>query len=351
MKPCIAVALSGGVDSMVAACLLKQDGHEMFGLHFLTGFENPSADRRGPDIQSIGSQLGIQVHVVNLSAEFKQHVVDYFCSTYLAGATPNPCMVCNPSIKFGTLLRHAQELGAGYLATGHYAVVQRDDNGRNRLFKGADPNKEQSYFLARLIQSQLDKAIFPLGRLIKNTVREIAVRNGLRPAWVAESQDVCFIPAGAYHEFLYKLGGRRSEPGPIETLDGRIVGEHQGLHAFTIGQRRGINCPAAEPYYVLRIDTGRNRLIVGAKKDLLTTECRVTQINWIAPPPDGPINVLTRVRYRTRETLATVIPLSADSARVCFDSPQSAVTPGQAAVFYDGDEVLGGGFICPRSES
>ena len=184
MKPRIAVAVSGGVDSMVAACLLKQDYSEVFGLHFLTGFEKPAAERSGPDIQSIGSQLGIQVYIVNLSVEFKQNVVDYFCSTYLAGATPNPCMVCNPSIKFGTLLRHAQELGAGYLATGHYAVVRRDEAGRNRLFKGADPNKEQSYFLARLAQSQLDKALFPLGRLTKDTVRDIAVRNGLRPALV-----------------------------------------------------------------------------------------------------------------------------------------------------------------------
>lgn len=345
MKPRIAVAVSGGVDSMVAAHILKQDHPEVFGLHFLTGFEKPSAERSRPAVQSIGSQLGIQVHVVDLSVEFKQHVVDYFSATYLAGATPNPCMVCNPSIKFGVLLRHARELGADYLATGHYAVVQRDDSGRNRLFKGGDPNKEQSYFLARLTRSQLDKALFPLGRFTKDAVREIAVRSGLRPAWVAESQDVCFIPAGAYQEFLYKLSGRRSEPGPIETIDGQIVGEHQGLHAFTIGQRRGINCPAPEPYYVLRIDTGRNRLIVGAKKDLLTAACRVTQINWIAPPPDGPIKVLTRVRYRTHEAPATVIPLDAESARVCFDSPQSAVAPGQAAVFYDGDEVLGGGFI------
>ena len=345
MKPRVAVALSGGVDSMVAAHLLKPDHPEIVGLHFRTGFENPSTERSNRIVQSIGNQLGIPVHLVDVSLEFQQHVVDYFTATYLAGATPNPCMVCNPLIKFGVLLRHAQALGADYLATGHYAVVQRDAGSRNRLFRGTDPDKEQSYFLARLTQAQLDKALFPLGRLTKDAVREIALRNGLKPAAIAESQDICFIPAGTYQEFIRNRCGRATEPGPIETLDGQVVGEHRGLHAFTIGQRRGINCPAIEPYYVLRLDILRNRLIVGAKQDLLTKACRVTRMNWIAPPPDGPINVLARVRYRSRETPATVTPLDADGVAVRFDSPQSAITPGQAAVFYDGDEVLGGGFI------
>jgi tRNA-specific 2-thiouridylase len=351
MKPRIAVAISGGVDSMVAAHLLKPDHPEIFGLHFLTGFENPSTANGNRVVQSMGDQLGIPVHTVDLSLEFKQHVVDYFAATYLAGATPNPCMVCNPLIKFGVLLRQAQDLGADYLATGHYAVVQRDVDSRNRLFRGADPDKEQSYFLARLTQSQLDKALFPLGRLTKKAVRNIALRNGLKPALHAESQDICFIHADTYKEFILKLGGGIGQPGPIETLDGQIVGEHQGLHAFTIGQRRGINCPAAEPYYVLRMDMLRNRLIVGGKKDLLTKSCRVVQMNWIAAPPVGPIKVLARVRYRTREAPATATPLDADSVALRFDSPQSAVTPGQAAVFYERDQVLGGGFICPHSES
>jgi tRNA-specific 2-thiouridylase len=173
----------------------------------------------------------------------------------------------------------------------------------------------------------------------------MAARRGLKPAAVQESQDVCFIQAGSYQQFIAGLSNRLSEPGLIETTGGEIIGEHEGLHAFTVGQRRGIDCPAAEPYYVVRLDTARNRLIVGLKKDLLAAECRVTRINWIGLPPRAPVRVQVRVRYRTRETPATLTPLSEGSARVRFDAPQPAVTPGQAAVFYDGDEVLGGGFI------
>jgi len=255
-------------------------------------------------------------------------------------------VVCNPSIKFGVLLRFAQGLGAECLATGHYAMVRQDSLGRYRLLKGVDTRKDQSYFLARLSQAQLAKTRFPLGALTKVAVREIAARRGLKPAALQESQDVCFIKAGSsYSQFIAGLSNRLSEPGLIETTGGEIIGEHQGLHAFTVGQRRGINCPAAAPYYVVRLDTARNRLVVGLKKDLLTAECGVTRINWICPAPQAPLRVQARVRYRTRETPATLTPLSEDSARVRFDSPQPAVTPGQAAVFYDGDEVLGGGFI------
>jgi tRNA-specific 2-thiouridylase len=345
MNPSIAVAVSGGVDSMIAAHLLKQDYPSVFGLHFLTGFESAPGGRGVLPVQSIGEQLGIPLRVVDLSAEFRQNVVDYFSATYLSGETPNPCVVCNPSIKFGVLLRFAQGLGAERIATGHYAVVQKDPSGRYRLLKGADGRKDQSYFLARLTQDQLAKASFPLGAFTKAAVRELAARRGLKPAAVRESQDVCFIKAGSYPQFIAALTDRTAEPGLIETTAGDIVGEHRGLHAFTVGQRRGINCPAAEPYYVVRLDIARNRLVVGLKKDLLAAECAVQGINWICLPPQASVRVQVRVRYRTRETPATLTPLGPDSARVRFDAPQPAVTPGQAAVFYDGDEVLGGGFI------
>jgi tRNA-specific 2-thiouridylase len=350
MKRPIAVAVSGGVDSMIAAHILKQGHPHVFGLHFLTGFETTRADRNRRIAQSIGDQLGIAVHVVDVSTDFQRNIVDYFSATYLAGETPNPCVVCNPSIKFGVLLRCAQGLGAEHLATGHYAIVRQDAADRYRLFKGVDARKDQSYFLARLTQAKLARACFPLGGLTKAEVREIAARNGLQPAVTGESQDVCFIKTGSYEEFIAALDGRLSQSGLIETTGGEIVGRHKGLHAFTVGQRRGIGCPAAEPYYVVRMDTARNRLIVGLKKDLLTAECGVARINWIAQPPGGPFRALVRVRYRTPETPATLIPSSADSARVRFDSPQAAVTPGQAAVFYDGDEVLGGGFISKPQE-
>jgi tRNA-specific 2-thiouridylase len=345
MNPSIAVAVSGGVDSLVAAHLLKQTTSKLVALHFRTGFETEPADRIRERIQSIGDQLDLPVHVLDLSADFRREVVDYFAAAYLSGLTPNPCAVCNPRIKFGVLLRRAAAVGAAQLATGHYADVRRGPAGRCRLFKGVDAQKDQSYFLARLTQAQLAKACFPLAALTKAGVREIADAEGFIPANAAESQDVCFIRTGAYPGFIAALTGRPAEAGLIETTDGKIVGRHPGLQAFTVGQRRGINCPAAEPYYVVRLDIERNRLVVGSKNDILSAQCRVVQINWIAPPPVEPLRVTARVRYRTPATPATVAPIDADSAWLRFDAPQPAVTPGQAAVFYDDNEVLGGGFI------
>ena len=345
MNRSIAVAVSGGVDSMVAAHLLKQETPEVFAIHFRTGFETEPSDRILRRIQSIGEQLGIPVHLIDLSADFKRQVVDYFATTYLSGETPNPCVVCNPLIKFGALLRFSAGLGADVLATGHYARVRMDSSGRYRLFKGVDARKDQSYFLARLTQTQLAKACFPLGALTKTTVKEIALREGLNPVNADESQDVCFIKAGSYRQLVASLTGRTPIPGLIETTAGKVVGRHPGLHAFTIGQRRGINCPAAEPYYVVRLDSERNRLVVGHRSDLLAAEFRVVRINWIAPAPAAAMQVRTRVRYRTPETSGTLTPMDDETAWVRFAAPQAAVTPGQAAVFYDDDEVLGGGFI------
>ena len=347
----IAVAVSGGVDSLVAAYLLKQSIPNVVAVHFRTGFEAEPADRIRANLEFIGGQLGLPVHVLDLSADFKHEVVDYFVADYLAGRTPNPCAVCNPRVKFGALLRRAEELGAARLATGHYAEVRRDPSGRYRLFKGVDPVKEQSYFLARLTQDQLARACFPLAALNKAAVREIAGRAGLSPVTAGESQDVCFVKAGAYPQFIVELTGRPAEPGLIETTAGEVVGRHPGLHAFTVGQRRGLNCPAAEPYYVVRLDIERNRLVVGRRQDVLTAQCRVERINWIATPPAAALRVAARVRYRTPEAPATVVPIDADSAWLHFDAPQPAVAPGQAAVFYDGSEVLGGGFIAQQKDA
>jgi len=340
----IAVAVSGGVDSLVAAHILRQQTPDLFAVHFLTGFETTAAGPPHP-VQAIGDQLGIPVHVVDVSAEFRSLVVDYFTAAYSAGLTPNPCAVCNPAVKFGSVLRFAQARGARFLATGHYAAVRQDSGGRYRLYKGADPRKDQSYFLARLDQGQLARALFPLGSLTKAQVREHAAQSGLHPVETAESQDVCFVPRGSYGDFVQAVAPASLEPGPIETVDGRLVGRHAGLSRYTIGQRRGVNCPAAAPYYVVRIEPERNLLVVGARADLLASACRVENINWIAPTPETPIRALVRGRYRTPEAPATLTPLGRFTARVEFDSPQSSVTPGQAAVFYGGTEVLGGGFI------
>jgi tRNA-specific 2-thiouridylase len=339
MKPLIAVAISGGVDSMMAAFLLKEQGYRIIGIHFITGFETDdlvcesSKGLTPARITEIGKQLGTTVELLDCRAEFKQAVVNYFVRTYLAGQTPNPCMVCNPVIKFGAVLSFARELGAARLATGHYARIQKDRGGKFRLVKGIDTQKDQSYFLARLSRQQLAQACFPLGNLSKSAVKQLAKEKGLHPITRSESQDVCFIKDGAYGEFLSKQSGFKSEPGSIVNADGKKLGQHQGLHLFTVGQRRGISCPAAEPYYVLRLDRGQNLLVVGSKKDLAVSKCRATDIIQI------------RVRYRHKEVAGTLFPADIHTAEIRFESPQAAITPGQGAVFYKKNEVLGGGWI------
>jgi tRNA-specific 2-thiouridylase len=353
MKPTTAVALSGGVDSLMSAYLLTEQGQNVVGIHFITGYEREAAVTLGPSAESnkkpavlkIGEQLGIAVEIIDIRHEFQEKIVDYFCRSYQSGRTPNPCMHCNPTIKFGSLLTRALKMGARQLATGHYARLKKDPSGTHRLFKGRDPQKDQSYFLARLTQQQLARACFPLGEMEKSRVKKMAAQKGLHPVTRGESQDVCFIKDEGYAEFLAKQSGFEPQPGQIETVSGQTIGEHRGLHLFTVGQRRGINCPAAEPYYVVRLDAERNRLIVGSKADLLTTQCRVTDINWIGRAPTGPLEIHTRVRYRSKEVPSTVIPQADHSALVRFNNPQPAVTPGQGAVFYRGDEVLGAGWI------
>jgi tRNA-specific 2-thiouridylase len=243
------------------------------------------------------------------------------------------------------ILSLALERGAQKLATGHYAVVKTGQTGTPRLFKGFDRQKDQSYFLARLSKDQLANALFPLGTTQKAKIKKMASQRGLWPVARMESQDVCFIRDNSYGKFLSSQKGFRPHPGVIEDMSGQVVGQHNGLHLFTIGQRRGINCPATEPYYVIRLDIQRNRLVVGAKKDLLSFECKVVDINWIGDTPVLPMELHTRVRYRSQEAAATVIPGDRNTAIVHFKDPQTALTPGQGAVFYRGDEVLGGGWI------
>ena len=354
----IAIALSGGIDSLAAAALLKDAGHHVIGFHFLSGYETDSrCDAWTPDgragresnlthlVSDLSDQLHIAVHVIDLRSEFERHVVDYFSETYQSGQTPNPCLVCNPAIKFDALYQKAREFDADIMATGHYARILPGADGRMRLLCGIDPVKDQSYFLARLTQAQLSFARLPLGDFTKEQARALVRQKGLVPAVAQESQDICFIKNGSYGDFLKNRPGFSPEPGPIVNLDGDPVGTHQGLHLFTIGQRRGINLPAAAPYYVVRIEPAENRLVVGQKEDLAASGCRVTQINWIALPPEKTIPVRVRVRYRHRAVPARLHPLDGHRAEIAFETPQTAVTPGQGAVFYDGNEVLGGGWI------
>lgn len=346
----VAIAVSGGIDSMVCAYLLKQQHSDVLGLHFVTGYENP-AKPIASRVVDLFRRMEIPVVVVDLRHVFRQQVVDYFCTAYLMGRTPNPCLVCNPMIKFGALLDEAKRHGASRLATGHYARVTVDAKGHCRLQKGVDRIKDQSYFLARLTQDQLAKAVFPLGGWTKSEVKALAEQKGLQPIGTAESQDVCFIHDASYIPFLIAHTGVRPEPGAIVDTQGLPVGTHNGLHGFTIGQRRGINCPASQAYYVVRKDVCRNRLVVGHKDQLYADGCKVIDMNWINGAPDGPSPIDVRIRYRHRAVPATLVPAGQDIAMVTFDEPQAAVTPGQGAVFYRGDEVLGGGWIVDASEA
>ena len=329
----------------------------------MTGFE-PAGTREMicEGIYDIGRQVGIPTEIIDCSSDFKSKVVDYFVQTYLKGLTPNPCLMCNPQIKFGTVLSKVLLLGADALATGHYAQISRDPAAKYHLYKGIDPQKDQSYFLAFLSQSQLSKAMFPLSGYTKPLVRKIASENGLKPPASDESQDVCFIRGVSYSDFLQKhsqgmnleSGDEFSQTGPIEDVDGKRIGTHSGLHQFTIGQRKGINCPASQPYYVVEIDKKRNCLIVGFKEHLYKDECLVSGINWIAEPPyhsqrpddwEYSSTVHIRVRYRHEAVPCRVITVNESTAKIQFKTSQSAVTPGQGAVFYSGNEVLGGGWI------
>jgi tRNA-specific 2-thiouridylase len=344
MSQTIAIALSGGVDSLVAAYLLKEKGYRLFGIHFITGFEAAGVEQR-VSLTPIAQQLGVEIEVVDCTDAFRRTVVDYFARSYQSGETPNPCMMCNPLIKFGAILTAAKQRGATRLATGHYARVSRDASGVHHLYKGVDGTKDQSYFLARLTQDQLGAACFPLGQWTKSDVRGCARTAGLTPVAKRESQDVCFVRGTGYREFLaqhYDIGTR---PGPIVDTSGRVLGQHQGLHRYTVGQRRGINCPAPEPYYVIRLDETRNRLVVGAKAELKAPGCRLLEMNWIAPPPTQPFRADVRVRYRSAAAPATITPEDGRVATLRFDAPQTALTPGQGGVIYDGEEVLGSGWI------
>ncbi|WP_319408996.1 tRNA 2-thiouridine(34) synthase MnmA [uncultured Desulfosarcina sp.] len=344
MTGSIAIAVSGGVDSLVSAYLLKQQENDVFGIHFLTGYEKP-VESGSEGIKALSRQLGLPIVSIDLKTQFKTRVVDYFTAAYQNGETPNPCLVCNPTIKFGVLFDEARRLGASRLATGHYARVEAQQDGRYRLCRGVDETKDQSYFLSRLTQDQLARACFPLGTWTKAQVKALAEEKGLHPLTRQESQDVCFIRDASYAEFLTRTAGICPQPGDIVNTAGHRVGTHNGLHRYTVGQRRGINCPASQAYYVVGIDIRRNRLVVGFKDELVANSCRVSDINWIAGVPQTPMAADTRIRYRHRAVPSMVSPVGHDGAVVRFDRPQTAVTPGQGAVFYRGDEVLGGGWI------
>ena len=344
-NPVIAVALSGGVDSLVSGYLLKLKYKHVFGVHFTTGYE-----KKPVDLILLEKQLGFPVTDIDLSKEFEKKVIQYFVQTYLEGKTPNPCIICNKEIKFGELLRHAQNMGAHFLATGHYATIVNPISfpdkkiSRCYLEKGSDPLKDQSYFLSMLSGKQLEKIIFPLAGMTKEEVKRFARSKHLEPIHLSESQDICFIHDNNFPRFVLQKQEIAPNHGNIIDHDGKIVGRHKGLHKFTIGQRRGIDCPASEPYYVKQVDVKNNVLRVCFKKNLGRKKFKVGQINWNFSDPKTIPEIITKIRYSHNGAVST-LTLNGSCGEVVFNEPQSAITPGQTAVFYKDARVLGAGII------
>ena len=351
----IAVALSGGVDSAVAAALLIDQGYSVFGVTMRLWQEPPETTTGSPvsthdpveNAQRVAAALGIPLHVVDARDLFKQHVVDAFIKGYCLGLTPNPCLYCNRHLKFGYLLQHILELGAGRLATGHYVRTRLTQDGRTwQLLKGIDERKDQSYVLYRLEQEQLSRVLFPVGGMTKNEVRAIAVERCLPVSHTEESQDLCFVLDNDYRRFLRRHAPQAFTPGPILDHTGKEIGRHQGLAAYTIGQRRGISIPAPEALYVLHMDIAQNALIVAPQRELGQDHLVAHDVRWVSGrPPEGPIEVTAKIRYKSRPALATVTHLSESHAEVRFAEPLRDITPGQGVVFYDDQVVLGGGLI------
>lgn len=345
----VAVAMSGGVDSTVAAALLLEEGYDVIGLWMqVVGEEAPEQDPFFRDALCAAQILGITLIPVDLRAPFHEEVVSPFLQAYLSGRTPNPCSLCNPRIKFGLLLEEAMRLGAECFATGHYVRVERSPRvERFILLRGIDREKDQSYFLWGLSQGQLARCVFPNGGLTKEEVREMAHRRGFPLTERGESQEICFIPHGDYRDFLRKrLAGKLPSDGEIIDKDGRPVGRHGGIFSFTIGQRRGIGVPSHRPSYVLRIEPATNRVVVGEKEDLLAEGLVAQGMSWVSiPPPQEGFRAMGKIRYRHPGGGCRVTPHGEDEILVTFDEPQEAITPGQALVLYQDDVVLGGGWI------
>ena len=382
----IVVAMSGGVDSSVAAALLKEQGHEVIGIMLRLWSEPGVIDDEGlekvvqnkccsleavDDARRVARKLDIPFYLVNVEQEFKENVVDLFYQEYVAGRTPNPCLTCNRHIRFTLLLNRALALDADYMATGHYVRV--DDHpltGKRRLRRGLDPDKDQSYVLHVLNQEQLSHACFPLGEYTKPQVRAMAAERGLSVASKPESQEICFVAQNDYRGFIDRyastnedegvlVGARTTgagngmiqipRPGPIYNQEGQTLGRHRGLAYYTIGQRKGLGLTSLEALHVLKIDAGQNALIVGPAEALLQSTCTVSKMHYVSGTvPTEPFRALVRIRYKATEQEPLVTPLDAEHVQVTFSCPQRAITPGQAAVFYsgeDGDEVLCGGII------
>lgn len=351
----IVVAMSGGVDSSVTAALLREEGHEVIGIsmqvwdhsRFLGGEEFGSCCSLDDihDARRVAEQLDIPFYVVNFEEEFQRLVIDDFVAEYFRGRTPNPCVRCNQWVKFELLLKKARDLGADFLATGHYARVEQAETGRYRLLTGIDRGKDQSYFLFTLTQEQLGRILFPLGGMTKDEVRRHAVRFALRVAAKGESQEICFIPDNDYVRFLEEEHGPGLLSGNIVNSAGKVLGSHAGIYRYTVGQRKGLGIAHPHPLYVLRVDAERKEVLVGGQDELYSGGLIARNVNWIVPAPASPLEVTCKIRYRHQPIRCRIESLPDGRAEVRFQEREKAVTPGQAVVFYEGAVVLGGGWI------
>lgn len=346
----VVVAMSGGVDSSVAAALVVRDGCEAIGvtMHLAGPTSRCCSLADADDARAVASRLGMRFFVANYTDRFRRDVIEAFADDYLSGRTPIPCVTCNSRFKFEYLLDRAQAFGAERIASGHYARVDRDpDTGLWRLRRAHDRHKDQTYFLFELTQAQLGAVLFPLGELSKPEVRKIAREFEFGTADKPESQEICFVPDGDYAAVVEQVRpGRLPGDGDVVDATGRVLGRHGGIHRFTVGQRRGLGISSEDPLYVTGIDAGANRLRVGSSEDLLCAGALLERVSWIAgEAPESCLRATVQIRYRHEGAAAKIEPLAGGGARVHFDSPVRAITPGQAAVFYAGDVVLGGGWI------
>ena len=353
----VIAAMSGGVDSSVTAALMVEAGYDVIAITMRLGMHDTieiESDKPSccslegvEDARRVATQLGIPFYAVNYEERFRQSIVDYFADEYVSGRTPSPCVICNQDLKFGKLLELATQLEVDYVATGHYARIEREpETGRYILRKGLDSRKDQSYFLFSLTQAQLSRALMPLGGYAKDEVREVARKYQLRTAEKPESQELCFIADDNYKRFLKDRIPEKIQEGDIVDQEGRMLGEHQGIPFYTVGQRRGLGISAETPLYVTELKVHDNTIVVGKNEDLLADTMQVEEVNLITMDKlTEPIRAEVKIRYKDTGAPATIRPLSDTEVEVKFDQPRRAVTPGQAAVFYDGDIVIGGGWI------
>ena len=350
MKKTVAVAMSGGVDSSLTAAVLLEQGYNVFGVTMT--LSDDSREKGGStairDAKRVADELGIEHHVANYHSGFKQDVISYFIDEYAHGRTPNPCVVCNNKIKFGRLLKDCLAMGADYVATGHYArKIVDEKTGKHLIVKAVDTHKDQSYVLYTLDQFAISHFLFPMGDHSKEITRKMAEERGLVTAHKAESQEICFVPNDDYKAYLKQKAPEIFKPGDIVDVSGKVLGRHEGIPYYTIGQRKGLGIAAEHPLYVIELDVKNNRVIVGGNEDVFAKGLIARDMHFITKDSfDEPFRTSGKIRYGKREALCTVSPLNGGrDAEIIFDEPQRAVTPGQSVVFYDGDILVGGGRI------